>query len=68
MPMAEARNVRRPIGGLLREWRQRRRLSQLALATESGISQRHISFVESGRAMPSRELLLGLARHLQVHP
>jgi transcriptional regulator with XRE-family HTH domain len=66
MPMTEARNVRRPIGGLLREWRQRRQLSQLALATESGISQRHISFVESGRAMPSRELLLGLAKHLQV--
>lgn len=55
-----------PIGDQLREWRQRRRLSQLALSTSAGISQRHISFVESGRAMPSRELVLALARHLDV--
>jgi transcriptional regulator with XRE-family HTH domain len=66
MLMSEARTARPTIGGLLREWRLRRRLSQLALASESGISQRHISFVESGRAMPSRELVLALARTLSV--
>jgi len=62
----EIRSGRAPIGSLLRGWRQRRHLSQLALATETRVSQRHLSFVESGRAMPSRELLLALARALDV--
>ncbi|WP_201297008.1 helix-turn-helix domain-containing protein [Billgrantia tianxiuensis] len=53
-------------GQLLKEWRQRRRLSQLALATEADVSQRHLSFVESGRAVPSREMLLRLAEQLGV--
>ena len=53
-------------GALLRDWRQRRRLSQLALALEADISQRHLSFVESGRAQPSRELVLHLAEQLGV--
>jgi transcriptional regulator with XRE-family HTH domain len=53
-------------GELLREWRTRRRLSQLDLASEAGISQRHLSFVESGRALPSREMLLHLAEELQI--
>lgn len=53
-------------GLLLRDWRQRRRLSQLALALEAEISQRHLSFVESGRAQPSRELVLHLAEQLRV--
>jgi transcriptional regulator with XRE-family HTH domain len=57
-----------PIGDRLRGLRQRRRLSQLALAETAGISQRHLSFVESGRSMPSRELVLSLARHLDVTP
>jgi len=52
------------VGGLLREWRQRRRLSQLELAGEAEISTRHLSFVESGRAAPSREMLLRLAEPL----
>ncbi len=56
----------RPVGDLLREWRQRRRLSQLALATEADISQRHLSFVESGRSAPSREMLLRLCEQLDV--
>jgi len=60
------RRGRDPIGDQLREWRQRRRLSQLALATSAGVSQRHVSFVESGRAMPSRELVLSLAKQLEV--
>ena len=50
----------------MRVWRERRRLSQLALACEAGISQRHLSFIESGRATPSREMALRLAEHLQA--
>jgi transcriptional regulator with XRE-family HTH domain len=53
-------------GPLLRDWRRRRRLSQLALALEADVSARHLSFVETGRASPSRELLLHLADHLDV--
>ncbi|NIC04893.1 helix-turn-helix domain-containing protein [Billgrantia bachuensis] len=53
-------------GQLLKMWRQRRRLSQLALATEADVSQRHLSFVESGRAVPSREMLLRLTEQLGI--
>ncbi len=56
----------RPVGELLREWRQRRRMSQLLLATEAEISTRHLSFVESGRALPSREMVMHLAERLDV--
>jgi transcriptional regulator with XRE-family HTH domain len=56
----------RPVGQLLREWRQRRRLSQLDLAADAAISTRHLSFVETGRAAPSRAMLLKLAEQLQV--
>ena len=56
----------RPVGDLIREWRQRRRMSQLVLATEAQISTRHLSFVESGRAQPSREMLMHLAEQLDV--
>jgi transcriptional regulator with XRE-family HTH domain len=55
-----------PVGELLREWRQRRRLSQLDLAGEADISTRHLSFVETGRSQPSRETLLHLAEQLAV--
>lgn len=57
---------RQPVGGLLRQWRERRRLSQLALAHEAEISPRHLSFVETGRSVPSREMVLRLAEHLDV--
>jgi transcriptional regulator with XRE-family HTH domain len=53
-------------GALLRQWRQRRRRSQLDLALDTGISARHLSFVETGRARPSRGLLLALAEQLDV--
>lgn len=53
-------------GGLLREWRQRRRLSQLSLASEAEVSQRHLSFIESGRSTPSRDMVLRLAEHLAI--
>jgi len=59
--------VARPsFGVLLRQWRERRRLSQLDLALEAGVSARHISFVETGRAQPSREMVLRLAAQLDV--
>jgi len=48
-------------GDYLRTWRQRRRMSQLNFALVAEISQRHLSFLESGRAAPSREMLLHLA-------
>ncbi len=51
---------------LLREWRQKRRLSQLDLALTSGVSQRHVSFLESGRANPSRSMILQLSETLDV--
>ena len=53
-------------GGLLRQWRQRRRLSQLDLAVAADVSSRHVSFIETGRAKPSPELLLHLADRLEV--
>jgi transcriptional regulator with XRE-family HTH domain len=56
----------RPIGDLLREWRQRRRLSQLDLAIEADISARHLSFVETGRSRPTSHMILRLAEHLDV--
>jgi transcriptional regulator with XRE-family HTH domain len=54
------------VGGLLREWRLRRRLSQLELAGAAEVSTRHLSFVETGRSRPSRELVVHLAEHLDV--
>ncbi|HEX2315426.1 MAG TPA: helix-turn-helix transcriptional regulator [Thermomonospora sp.] len=56
----------RPVGEQLRAWRQRRRLSQLELALEAGVSTRHLSFVETGRSAPSREMVLRLCEHLDV--
>ena len=55
-----------PVGTLLREWRQRRRLSQLDLASEAEISSKHLSFLETGRARPSREMILHLAEQLAI--
>jgi len=55
-----------PVGDLLREWRQRRHRSQLDLALDAEVSARHLSFVETGRSKPSRELVLHLADHLDV--
>jgi transcriptional regulator with XRE-family HTH domain len=57
---------RTPVGHLLREWRQRRRLSQLALAYDAEISARHLSFIETGRAQPSRDMVLHLSEQLEV--
>src|SRR3954463_11088334 len=57
---------RRHIGDHLREWRQRRHLSQLDLAGDAEVSARHLSFVETGRSAPSREMVLKLAERLDV--
>jgi transcriptional regulator with XRE-family HTH domain len=54
------------VGPLLRAWRQRRKLSQFELSLQSAVSSRHLSFVETGRARPSRELLLHLAERLEI--
>src|ERR687886_2351321 len=54
------------IGALLRVWRTRRRMSQLDLALAAGPPPRHISFVETGRSKPSREMVVQLAEHLDV--
>lgn len=56
------------VGTLLRDWRQRRRMSQLDLALEAEISARHLSFVETGRSRPSREMVTRLAHRLDVPP
>lgn len=57
---------RRAFGLLLREWRRVRRMSQLAVAVEASISPRHLSFVESGRSVPSRDMVLTLTETLEV--
>ncbi|HET6172710.1 MAG TPA: helix-turn-helix transcriptional regulator [Gaiellales bacterium] len=54
------------VGPLLRDWRVRRRLSQLDLAVGAGVSARHVSFVETGRSRPSAEMVMLLADHLEV--
>jgi len=57
---------REQVGQVLKEWRARRRLSQLDLAIEADISARHLSFVESGRSSPSRDMLAKLAEQLSM--
>lgn len=54
------------IGDRLRDWRERRRLSQMALALQAEVSTRHLSFVETGRAQPGRALIVRLADELQI--
>ena len=54
------------VGQLLREWRARRRLSQLDLSIQADISARHLSFVETGRSRPTRRMILRLSEHLDV--
>ena len=64
--MTTIRTTQRGAGDLLRHWRQQRRRSQLDLALDAGVSARHLSFVETGRARPSSGLLLALAEQLEV--
>jgi transcriptional regulator with XRE-family HTH domain len=60
------RMVAVPVGELVRDWRQRRRRSQMHLALEVGVSARHLSFVETGRSKPSPELVESIAEELEV--
>src|SRR5215831_1287959 len=62
----EAATATPSFGDLLRHWRESRHLSQLDLALEAEVSARHISFLETGRAEPSREMLLTLANVLDI--
>ena len=55
-----------PAGALLRRWRHRRGVSQQELSSETGISTRHLSFLETGRARPRRQMALRLAEHLEL--
>src|ERR1019366_8561767 len=64
--IATTASASRPVGDLLREWRQRRRMSQLDLACEAEISTKHLSFLETGRSTPSRDMVLHLAEQLDV--
>src|SRR5260370_17240347 len=54
------------VGALLRQWRERRRLSQLDLAIQADISARHLSFVETGRSRPSPDMIVRLSEQLDV--
>jgi transcriptional regulator with XRE-family HTH domain len=54
------------VGPLLRQWRERRRVTQLELALDAGVSARHLSFVETGRSKPGREMLLRVLEQLKV--
>jgi transcriptional regulator with XRE-family HTH domain len=58
--------VAKPVGDVLREWRQRRRMTQLDLALDAEISAKHLSFLETGRAQPSRDMVLNLAERLEI--
>src|SRR3712207_4495228 len=58
--------ARQSVGSLLRTWRERRRLSQLELSHRTGVSTRHLSYVENGRSRPTPEMILRLADHLDV--
>ena len=55
-----------PVGSLLREWRSRRHVSQLELSVETGVSTRHLSFIETGRARPSRDMVMRLSEYLDL--
>src|SRR5580658_8734225 len=64
--MSQTETTSHHAGDHIRVWRQRRRMSQLDLALEAEISTRHLSFVETGRAQPSRRMILTLAERLEI--
>ena len=64
--MTETRSTADAYGDILRVWRKKRRYSQLAFSLQAGISSRHLSFLESGRAQPSRDMVLRLADNLEA--
>src|ERR687891_1563900 len=64
--VAETEREPQTAGELIRFWRNRRRLTQLELALDANVSTKHLSFVETGRSRPSRQLLIHLAQHLDL--
>lgn len=66
MAAGDSRTAPNPAGVLLRQWRDMRGKTQLDLSFDAGVSQKHISFVESGRSVPSRQMLLDLAQALDI--
>lgn len=58
--------MRPVVGEMLRGWRQRRHFSQLELSARTGVSTRHLSYIETGRSTPSRQMVLYLAERLSV--
>lgn len=64
--MIQTAQEKRAVGDLVREWRQRRHFSQLDLACDAEISTRHLSFIETGRSVPSREMVLRLSERLEI--
>jgi transcriptional regulator with XRE-family HTH domain len=65
-PNATTRQPAKKLGELLSYWRDLRGTSQMTLSLDSGVSQRHISFIESGRSVPSRQILMDLAQTLSI--
>lgn len=65
-PMTSTGAAPVPFGMLLRQWRAHRRMSQLDLSSEADISTRHLSFVETGRSQPSRDMVIRISEHLDV--
>lgn len=65
-PYPDSMRAAPPVGPLVRHWRQRRRLSQMALALDAGLSTRHLSFIETGRSRPSPEVLMAMAQRLDI--
>jgi transcriptional regulator with XRE-family HTH domain len=63
---SQARQATHDLGPLLRQWRDTRGKSQLELSFDTGVSQRHLSFIESGRSVPSRQTLLDIAQALDI--
>lgn len=64
--MTSVQQLQRPFGDLLRKWREHRRLSQLELSVQADVSARHLSFVETGRSTPSRDMVIRLSERLNV--
>ena len=59
-------NTSNKCGTILREWRKKRRYSQLQLAMEAGISSKHLSFIETGRSIPSKDMILRIQHYLEL--
>jgi len=66
MPKLQSEPNTRELGQLLRHWRKTRNRSQMEVSLDAGVSQRHFSFIEIGRSVPSRETLIGIANALEV--